>query len=124
MDVSDIAPGDLPGKSQNLFGWRDWPPDTTYPHSPGWKEQTTSREAALAIASKAKNLRANVLNLLADTAPEALSADQIAIRLQRSPLSIRPRVSELAAAGLIERAGERVTNESGMTAHKWRARHA
>jgi hypothetical protein len=54
-------------------------------------------------------------------ATEPLTADQIAIRLQRSPLSIRPRVSELAAAGKLVRADERGKNESGMSAIKWRA---
>jgi predicted ArsR family transcriptional regulator len=93
-----------------------------YPQLPGWKEPTTSREAALAISVDAKNLRDRVFKLLQSLAPdEDLTADQIAIRLQRSPLSVRPRVSELAAAGKVQRTGNRSKNESGMTAHRWRA---
>jgi predicted ArsR family transcriptional regulator len=93
-----------------------------YPKFPGWKEPTTSREAALAINATAKNVRARVLILLQSLAPdESLTADQIAIRLQRSPLSVQPRVSELAAAGKVQRTGNRSKNESGMTAHRWRA---
>jgi hypothetical protein len=109
--------------SDNLFGWADWPPENSnYPDAPGWKEPTTSREAALAVASGAKTLRDNVLRVLMDEAPNALSADMIALRLQRNPFAVRPRVSELAAAGLIERTGERVINDSGMSASLWRAR--
>jgi hypothetical protein len=110
--------------TENLFGWQDWPPETSdqrYPGEPGWKGTDTSREAALAIASQAKTLRDSVLNVLMDIAPSALSADQVAIRLQRSPLSIRPRISELRRLGLVERTEQRVTNESGMTACLWRA---
>lgn len=110
--------------SDDLFGWANWPPENSnfqYPDAPGWKEPTTSREAALAVASGAKTLRDNVLRVLMDEAPNALSADMIALRLQRSPFAVRPRVSELSAAGLIERAGERAINESGMSASLWRA---
>jgi hypothetical protein len=107
----------------NLFGWADWPAEKSkfYPDAPGFKDWGTSRDAALAIACQAKTLRAAVLNCLLDAAPGALSADQIAIRLRRSPFSLRPRVSELARAGLIEPGPTRVVNDSGMSARTWRA---
>ena len=106
--------------SENLFDWHDWPPsESSYPDSPGFKEFTTSRDAAIAIAAKAKTLRAKVLEFIAGE-PDALTADQIAIRMQRSPFSIRPRISELSAAGLIERAEDRGKNEFGMSAARWR----
>jgi DNA-binding GntR family transcriptional regulator len=106
----------------NLFGWEDWPAKNGYPVSPGWKRTDTSREAAEAIAPIAKDLRSRVLSLLQSLAPnEALTADQIAVRLQRSPLCIRPRVSELAVAGMLIRAEQRGKNESGMSAAKWKA---
>ena len=41
--------------------------------------------------------------------------------LQRSPLSVRPRLSELKAMAKIVATGERRRNESGMTATVWRA---
>ena len=91
-----------------------------YPAGPGWKEPTTSLEAARAASKTAKNLRDQILRLLTVT-PEPLSADQIAVRLKRSPFGIRPRVSELARLGKIKRTGDRAKNESGMSAHKWRA---
>lgn len=110
----------LARKPDNLFGWQDWPPE--YPHVPGWKGTDTSREAAKAIAPSAKTLRGQVLGFLKRLAPdEALTADQIAVGMQRSILSIRPRVSELAAAGAIVRGDKRGKNESGMSAATWRA---
>lgn len=92
-----------------------------YPQTPGFKATGTSEEAARRIAPAAKNLRANVLALLIDAAPASLSADEIAVRLSRSILSVRPRVSELAAAGKIRRADGRARNASGMSAATWRA---
>jgi hypothetical protein len=111
-------------RNPNLFGWQDWPPEISterYPGEPGWKGTDTSRAAALAIACSAKNLRNSVLNVLLDVAPGALSADQVAIRLQRSPLSVRPRISELHRLGLVKRTDHRIKNDSGMTASMWRA---
>jgi hypothetical protein len=109
----------------DLFGWTDWPPDNheqQYPDAPGFKEWGASRDAALAIAPAVPALQDRVLRLLKSLAPdECLTADEIAIRLQRSILSIRPRVSELAVAGKIVRTDQRGKNESGMTACKWRA---
>lgn len=104
--------------STDLFGHQ---PAPTYPDAPGWKENTTSRDAAVAIKADASNLRDRVLYLVQSLAPDqALTADQIAVQLGRSPLSIRPRVSELAAQGKIKRTSDRAKNESGMTAIKWR----
>jgi hypothetical protein len=110
-------------RNSNLFGWTDWPPDTPqYPLAPGFKDWGVSRDAALAIAPAADTLRDRVLRLVESLAPdESLTADEIAVRLQRSVLSVRLRVSELAAAGKIVRADRRGKNESGMTANKWRA---
>ena len=112
-----------PAPDDDLFGWQDWPPSPQkYPDAPGFKAPGTSQEAAASIAASAKNLRGKVLAFFRDNSPAAFSADELAIRLRRSPLSVRPRVSELAAAGLIEKADERTKNESGMTAARWRAK--
>jgi hypothetical protein len=93
-----------------------------YPRAPGFKVEGPSREAAEAIKLAAKNLRDRVLTVVQSLdRDEALTADQIALRLKRSPLSVRPRVSELAAAGKIVRTEKRGKNESGMSATKWRA---
>jgi hypothetical protein len=93
-----------------------------YPSAPGFKVEGPSREAAEAIAPAAKNLRDRVLTLVQSLDHgEAITADQIAVRLKRSPLSVRPRVSELAAAGKLVRTSGRGKNDSGMSATKWRA---
>jgi predicted ArsR family transcriptional regulator len=92
-----------------------------YPDSPGWKAQGPSRDAATAVTSHAKNLRDRVHGFLQEQYPSAYSADQIAARLGETILSVRPRVSELHKAQLIEAAAGRSKNQSGMTANCWRA---
>ncbi len=92
-----------------------------YPDSPGWKAEDPSHDAAKAITRHAKNLRDRVHGFLQDQYPSAYSADQIAARLGEAILSVRPRVSELHKAQLIEVAAGRSKNQSGMTANCWRA---
>ncbi len=94
--------------------------DDPYPHAPGYTEQTTSRLAAGAMRETASVLRARVLAEIV-AAPDGMTADEVATALQRSVLSIRPRVTELYKQGKIGRTGDRRTNASGMTAHVYRA---
>jgi hypothetical protein len=88
-----------------------------YPDSPGYKREGTSQEAAEAIKSRAKRLCSMVLEELT-RAPG--TADEIAQRLGEDRLSIRPRLSELAAKNLIVDSGTRRVNESGKSATVWR----
>lgn len=90
-----------------------------YPDAPGAKERTTSLEAALTVAKDILQRRQRVLDAV--RAREG-SADEIAERLGVSPLSVRPRLSELRKLGLIEPSGRRVRNASGASAHVWRAK--
>lgn len=69
------------------------------------------------MASTAASLRAQVL---AAIKLRPLTADEVAAQLQRSVLSIRPRLSELVNSGQIMRSDERRTNVSGRTANVWR----
>lgn len=92
-----------------------------YPLTPGFKEGTTSREAAQAVASTAKNLRDQVYMAIWKTGRAGATADEIATRLGRTVLSIRPRVSELHKLERIVPTGERGTNESGLSAKVWKA---
>lgn len=89
-----------------------------YPHAPGFKRQGTSAEAAKAVKSRAATLRDEVLQVLARA---ALTADEVAERLGESVLSVRPRLSELSARGLIAETGARRQNASGKMASVWRA---
>jgi hypothetical protein len=91
----------------------------SYPRVPGWREPTTSRDAAQAVRGSAEILRVRVL---AAIKREAGTADEIANRLGESILSVRPRVTELSRQNLIERTGERRHNASGMSAHVWRTK--
>lgn len=92
-----------------------------YPSDPGFKEQGgTSEEAAERIAPRATIIRAKVLGALL-AHPMGLTADEIADYLGISMLSVRPRVSELAKEGRVEKTGERRTNVTGMSAAVWRA---
>ncbi len=93
---------------------------TDYPSSPGYKEDSTSREAAEAMQPCAARLRLAALNYLESFYPLGFTADEIAFHLRLSILSIRPRISELNTLGMIEKTGERRKNESGNSAHVWR----
>jgi len=68
---------------------------------------------------RGERLRALALQALA-AAPCGLTADEIAARLNESVLAVRPRVSELFHARLIEKTGERRPNASGLNAHVWK----
>jgi predicted Rossmann fold nucleotide-binding protein DprA/Smf involved in DNA uptake len=93
-----------------------------YPHHPGSKSPGPSSEAARKIARHATTLRLRVYSFLQDRHPAAYSADQIAESLGETILSVRPRVSELNKSGEIEAAEGRRKNQSGMSAHCWRAK--
>jgi predicted ArsR family transcriptional regulator len=86
-----------------------------YPQTPGFKEHSTSKEAATLVTSKAAVLREKVLAAL----EVARTADEVADVLSVSILSVRPRVSELHRDGRIEKTGDRRKNASGMSAHVW-----
>lgn len=90
----------------------------TYPTAAGWKARDTSRAAAEAITPKAPTLRARVLEAIQQ---QPGSADDIAIRLGVSWMSVRPRCSELAARGLIEDGGLRDIATGGKRCIVWRA---
>jgi hypothetical protein len=89
-----------------------------YPDAPGFKVPGPSEQAAEAIAPIASNLRARVLTAIS-RAPAGLTADAVAARLNRSILSVRPRVAELHRQGLIRAAVARGKNASGMSASVW-----
>ncbi len=91
----------------------------TYPSQPGFKRSGTSRAAAEKIAPRAPTLRDMALRLMMDA---ALTADEVAAKLGKSVLSIRPRLSELNRMGLIYDTGRTRKNESGVSATIWRAK--
>ena len=89
-----------------------------YPSSPGWKGAGgTSKAAAAAIAPRAQLLRDRVLALF--VSGRRLTADECAEQLGLSILSIRPRIAELSAKGLIEDSGARGRTASGSSCISW-----
>lgn len=104
------------GSMKDLLG--DVP--VAYPHTPGFKEHSTSKEAAKKIEPKASVLRELVYLSILNAGPTGRTADEVAEALGASILAVRPRVSELAKAGRVQKTGQRHRNDSGMMAHRWR----
>lgn len=89
-----------------------------YGETLGFKEPTTSKEAARKFQRHAKTLQGDVLATIL-AAPAGLTADEVAAKLNHSVLAVRPRVAELAEMRKVERSGERRKNASGMSAAVW-----
>lgn len=90
----------------------------SYPMHPGFKASGASQAAAEAIAKRAPTLRDQVLRLMQGA---SLTADECAMHLNKSVLSVRPRLSELLATGKIYDTGLTRKNASGVQATVWRA---
>lgn len=98
--------------------------DFKYPKSPGFKEATTSKDAAAAIAPRAQSLRDAVLAVMREGWPCGFTADEVAQIMGKSVLAIRPRLSELRKTGDIMSTGIRRPNDSGVMARVWVAKGA
>ncbi len=89
---------------------------THYPETPGYKDQTTSKEAAFALLKGNKPTRHKVLRTAVLELYQAGfegTADDAGERLGISPFSCRPRVTELFKLGKLERV--RRVQQSGST---------
>lgn len=107
----------------------DWSPPAGYPSEPGFKDPTTSRDAAEKVKPIAKTLRDMVLEVLRIEWPGGLTADEVAVKLNKREFSIRPRLSELLKVRAIEPRTikgvvERRDNTSGMSAIVWVAKRS
>jgi len=91
-----------------------------YPRTAGAKEETTSREAVIAIeaSGRAPTLREAVARLF--KAGYHLTADEVALELRQEPWTIRPRVTELYKQGVIIRTGQRRMSLGGRPSHVYR----
>ena len=89
-----------------------------YPETPGSKTGGTSAESARKVAGVAEILRTKCLAALK---VQPMTADELAARMDESPFSIRPRVSELKRMGLIADTGHRRVNLSGHRAAVWKS---
>ena len=93
-----------------------------YPRSPGFREPTTSREAAQAVTLSAPLLRERVYAVVRAAGAKGLTPDEAAAAIGETVLAVRPRMTELKLAGRIVETGERRANASGLKAKAWRAR--
>ena len=92
----------------------------TYPSTPGYKnkdKEGPSRKAALSMKPHALNLREKCFRVIGQI---PMTADEVAGAIEKSILSVRPRIAELSKLGKIEDSGKRRTNESGKVATVWR----
>lgn len=79
-----------------------------------------SNDAGRKLRPKSPTLRDGVLTVLKRG---CFTADEIAERMGKSILAVRPRVTELASSGVIEDTGARRKNASGQNATVWRLRN-
>lgn len=92
----------------------------TYPRAPGFKQRTTSRDAARLMMPRAPVLRERILDEIRAAGPAGLTADEAADRVGATVLASRPRLTELAKAGKIVPTGARRPNESHVAAKVWK----
>lgn len=95
-------------------------PDLFYPRSAGFKERTTSKDAATAIetSGRASILRERIKAFF--SAGYTATADEVAAILKEPVLSCRPRVAELHKQGFITQTGARRKSSTGTSSHVWR----
>lgn len=96
--------------------------DRPYPATPGYKAPGTSQEAATVTRSRQGDLQIAVLESIRKAGARGLTADEAAEAINKTVHAIRPRVTELAQDGKIEKTGERRKNASGLGANVWRVK--
>ncbi len=94
--------------------------DLFYPKAAGWREPTTSKDAATAIetSGRASILRERIKAFF--SAGHTATADEVAAILKEPVLSCRPRVAELHKQGFITQTGARRKSSGGKPSHVWR----
>ena len=91
-----------------------------YPLTAGYKENSTSKEAASKINSRASNLRTECLKLVILRGDYGATPEEVAELLSESILSIRPRFTELKLLEYIVDSGNRRINSFGSNTKVWR----
>lgn len=88
-----------------------------YPYIPAVGKTDTSRKSAPSVYG-VKALQNDTLKALKK---KPLTADEVADKIKRDKLAVRPRITELRAQGKIADTGTRRRNGSGKPAIVWRA---
>lgn len=91
-----------------------------YPLTAGYKENSTSKEAAKKINSRAANLRTECLDIVKNSGNYGATPEEVAALLSESILSIRPRFTELKLLEYIIDSGNRRKNSFGSNTKVWR----
>lgn len=89
----------------------------TYPETPGFKDRGAGREASSAFTPKVGKRRQEALDGLSEV---PITADELAARIRRPTVHVRPRLTELAALGLAMKCEGRGLSEYGAPASLWR----
>jgi len=92
----------------------------TYPHAAGFRENTTSRDAAEQIdkSGRSKRLRERVEGYF--LGGREGTTEEIAAYLNELYHAIQPRISELKELGKVVATGIRRRGQRGGMAHVWR----
>ena len=90
-----------------------------YPDAPGHRGINTSILAAAAMEPQLSRLHGAIYRTLHAAGPAGLTGDQIAERLGWERFAVRPRTSEMRAAGTIRDRGRRGRNRNGRSAIIW-----
>ena len=91
-----------------------------YPLTPGYKEQSTSKEAAEKINTRAAKLRTKILQILERKETYGGTCEEIAEIMSEDITSIRPRFTELKHMNYIIDSGDRRINKFKNNTKVWR----
>ena len=91
-----------------------------YPLTPGYKEQSTSKEAAGKINTRAAKLRTKILQILERKETYGGTCEEIAEIMSEDITSIRPRFTELKHMNYIIDSGDRRINKFKNNTKVWR----
>jgi hypothetical protein len=99
----------------SLLDWEPYNGNGT----PGYTSPGPSQEAAEVMAPKVEAIRAGIIECLTVN-PAGLTADECAEIMGVHWQNVRPRMSEMKAAGKVEKTRLRRTNISNCSATVWR----
>jgi hypothetical protein len=88
--------------------------------SPGYKEHSTSKEAATKVALRSRKLRERTLDAIRRKHSYGATPEEVCEILNESILSIRPRFTELKIMNFIYDSGLRRKNSFNSNTKVWR----
>ena len=96
----------------------------SYPSTPGYRNQETSRQAALDFADKAPTIQSRVLQSIKECGRwYGATPSEVALALDIPEVNVRPRFTELKLKGLIVDSGDRRLSSYGKQQIVWVSNH-